>query len=119
MKSMHHPEEAFPQPKPRERPFFRHPLRGYTHQEQILHLLDLENAEPVAQIYTIRSAINGEVILQSTPENEQQHVYNEVEGHEHQYSDFSPDIADDTLIQQRVEEKLHAIQMQVSLINKW
>ena len=51
-------------------------------------------------------------MLQSTPENEQQHVYNEVEGHEHQYSDFSPDIADDTVTQKRVEEKLHAIQMQ-------
>ena len=68
--------------------------------------------EQVHKVYTIRSAIDGEVILQTVPERAEQHLYNDTEGHEHQFSDFSPDIYDNSVIQQRIQEKLDQIKMQ-------
>ena len=110
-KVLQQPVDLFPpSAKPRINPF-RHPLRPLTSNELASQSLSAHNQQ-VRDIFTIRSAIDGEIILQTVPERAEKHVYNEVEGHEHQFSDFSLDIHDNSVIQQRIEEKLEQIKMQ-------
>ena len=112
--NLQHPEDAFRTKCifTQKRKPFTHPFRQPTQQELSIWELQSTDREPVIHVFTIRSALTGEVINNSVPENPQQHVYDEVEGHQHQFGDFSPDIADQSVIQQRIHEKLQLIEMQ-------
>jgi hypothetical protein len=105
------PLDLFPTPaKPTTSPF-THPLKVLTLKQLAIQNLPIAERK-VQNVFTIRSAIDGEVILQTVPERAEKHLYDDTEGHEHQFSDFSPDIFDNTVIQQRIQEKLDQINMQ-------
>ena len=80
--------DIFPKIKVITKPIrFNNPLRVPTLKQLATKWLPSKN-EQIYNVYTVRRAINGKILLQTVPEQTEKHVYNETEGHEHQFSDF-------------------------------